>query len=224
MRLRSTTAAVALVLALGVAACGGGDGGDGDDVATLGGESASAGDDGASGGGSDGDSGENVDFEDALLDFTECMRDEGIDMPDPHIDDQGGGGVMIGGPRVASEASEEEFQAADEKCRHFLEEAEQNMEPPSAEEQAEMRDHALAFAECMRGKGFDMPDPEFGDNGEVTIEVGHPIGGGGEGGEAGELERPSAEFEEAATECNEEIGGPMMGGGPGGDDAHGDDQ
>src|SRR5262245_19335389 len=35
-------------------------------------------------------------FQDAVLKYTKCMRDHGVDMPDPKFD---GGRVMMGGPR-----------------------------------------------------------------------------------------------------------------------------
>jgi len=57
-------------------------------------------------------------FQDAMLEYAQCMRDEGIDMPDP---DFGGGGGFIGMAEGA-DLDDPDFQSADEVCRPILEE------------------------------------------------------------------------------------------------------
>lgn len=55
--------------------------------------------------------------EEAFLEFTECMREHGIDMPDMGT----GGAVRIGPDSEAGfDPRSEEFQAADEACREHL--------------------------------------------------------------------------------------------------------
>ena len=73
-------------------------------------------------------------------------------------------------------------------------------EPPSEEEQARMREQALEFSKCMREHGIDMPDPQFSEDGGVTInaEV--------EGGEGGPLP-DDEDFQAAAEECGGPDGG-----------------
>ena len=44
------------------------------------------------------------------------------------------------------------------------------------EQQAEMQEEMLEFAECMREHGIDMPDPVFGDDGRVEVGIGGPDG------------------------------------------------
>jgi hypothetical protein len=41
--------------------------------------------------------------------------------------------------------------------------------PPSPEQIARMQDQLLKMAECMRGKGYDYPDPEVSSDGGVKI-------------------------------------------------------
>ena len=208
MTRRLPAAGLALILLVGLSACGGEDR-DGQGVATLGGGEAAAGDDRG-----DGRDPEPADFQDAMLSYAECMRDNGIDMPDPQFSEGGEGGVIIGGPAVGTGASRDEFEAAEEECRPILDEVEQTLEPPSPEEQAAMRDHALAMAECMREHGIDMPDPEFGDDGSVRIEISD--GGPGAGGA---MEPPGEEFQAAAEACQDEVGEPPLGpDGPGSKD------
>jgi hypothetical protein len=54
---------------------------------------------------------------------------------------------------------------------------------------------ALDAAQCMRDKGFDMPDPVFDSNGRASISM--------DGGNAFDPEDP--EFREASDECNKEL-------------------
>jgi hypothetical protein len=53
---------------------------------------------------------------DKLLDFSKCMRDHGIDFPDPQF--QGGGVMMQMGEGI--DPSSDEFQAAQEACGDLL--------------------------------------------------------------------------------------------------------
>src|SRR5690348_3529272 len=103
--LRSVAAAVLLgSLTLALAACGKGDDGGGSQIASLGNTATTASDgatagDGASGAnGGDGETSTTVDPEDAFLAFAQCMRDHGVDMPDPQVDDNGRGVIQVGGP------------------------------------------------------------------------------------------------------------------------------
>ena len=77
-------------------------------------------------------------------------------------------------------------------------------EPPSEEEQARMREQALEFSKCMREHGVDMPDPQFGENGEVTVSVGSEAAPGGPAPD-------DDEFQAAAEECGGPGGGMIFG-------------
>lgn len=57
-------------------------------------------------------------FQDAMLEYAQCMRDEGIDMPDP--DFSAGGGFI--GAAEGIDPGDPDYQAADEVCRSILEE------------------------------------------------------------------------------------------------------
>ena len=201
---------------LGLVACGD-DPPASDGIATLGGEVDDASSDGET---ADGGAGprdfDETEFQDAMLEFTECMRDHGVDMPDPQFDGGGGpgGGVVVAevprgtGPRIDPES--EVFQEADEACRPIMEDVAPDIEL-TPEEEAEMRDQALAFAECMRDHGVDMPDPQFGEDGGVSISV-------GSAGDADPAERrPDFEdpaFEAAMEECRGDGFGVFGGDGP----------
>src|SRR5206468_7658682 len=113
-------------------------------------------------------------LQDAALAFARCMRQHGVDMPDPSFNDNGNGGggfaIKQGGPASGARPDDAIFQAAQTACQPILDKAEQDMPRPSPEEEAKMRDQALKFARCMRQHGIDMPDPTFDDSGRAKIE------------------------------------------------------
>jgi hypothetical protein len=187
--------AAVLLLASLLAACGGGDGTD-QEVASLGDATTrdTAADD-DSGGGADGDV-SDAEAEEAMLEFAACMRENGVDMPDPELD--GGGGAIAIGPDGAA-PDREAFEQADEACRHLMEDVMGAPEEMTPEEQAEMEDQALAFAQCMRDNGVDMPDPQFDGDGRVTQEL-------------AAIDPDDESFQDAQDACAEEMGGA---GGPG---------
>jgi hypothetical protein len=105
-----------------------------------------------------------TDPQEAFLAFAECMREHGIDMPDPQVSEEGGKfsvGFSGGGP--GDERDNEAFQEANEACRPLLENAigEGGRPEISPEDEEAMLD----FAQCMREHGIEMPDP--GENGMV---------------------------------------------------------
>ena len=109
---------------------------------------------------------DDSEIEDAMLEYAQCMRDNGIDMPDPEFED--GGGVHLGFDSESGiDPESEEFKAAEEACESIMEEVRPDVQL-SPEEQAEMQDRLVALAECMRARGHDMPDPQVGEDGGVT--------------------------------------------------------
>lgn len=152
------------------------------------------------------------DPEEAMYAFAECMREQGIDMPDPVIRrfeagsgaDEGGGVTTDeagpgdgGGPQF--DPTSDEFIAAEEECGHLLE-ALGAVEPADQPELTPEQEEAfLAFTECMREHGIDMPD--FGSGGVVRI-------GSGSGDDGGPSFDPrSEEFQAAREECEEHLEG-----------------
>ena len=111
------------------------------------------------GGGSDAAANTAEKREQAMLAFAECMRSHGVDVPDPTTDSNGN--LMIRGPqRISREnpGDDSKERTAQRACRKHLEATAQSFTP---EQRAEMQDRMVKFAECMRGKGIDMPDPDF---------------------------------------------------------------
>ena len=164
-----------------LAACGDGGGSD-QGVATLeDGETESA---ISEGGGSsrpgEVDPGE---VEDAFVEFTRCMREHGIDLPEPTADD-----LTITSPGPEMEAEHPGYEAAYEVCIPIVEDVTGSFEM-TPQEVADMQDSLLAQAECMRERGYDYPDPEFGDDGMPVA------------GEISELEVSTEQLERDLNDC-----------------------
>ena len=151
-----------------------------------------------------------VDPSEAPLQFAKCMREHGIDMPDPQVAD--GGGVLVaidgGGPGAENGPDPKEVDAANKDCQHFLEDAAAGFDPPSEADQKKMQEQALTFAKCMRDHGIDMPDPQFGDGGTFGISVGAGPDGTGPSTNGPLVDFNSKEFQAASEAC----GGPGGGG------------
>jgi hypothetical protein len=97
---------------------------------------------------------------DSMRKFAQCMRQNGVDMPDPT--DDGGRIAIRASAKPGAANSMEKLKAADAKCRHFQPNGGKPVKP-KPEDLAKMR----AMAKCMREHGVDMPDPD--ENGGITI-------------------------------------------------------
>jgi hypothetical protein len=136
-------------------------------------------------------------MQDAVLKYTRCMRENGVDMPDPK---PGQRGIRLSPPEGVSPSK---MRKADEACRKYL----AAVKPPEMSEaqQKEFREAALANARCMREHGIDMPDPTFGENGEATVRIGRGSG----------IDPESAKFKAAQKACESTMPKPPDGDGEG---------
>lgn len=126
---------------------------------------------GSSGDNASGDSAGKKDdkaYEGALK-YAKCMRDNGIDMPDPQK--ASGGGIMQRmGSGKGEPLNKAKVDAADAKCKQFRQDGGGDRESRGAD--TETRDALLAYSKCMRANGVPgFPDPKFSDHGaELTIK------------------------------------------------------
>ena len=103
---------------------------------------------------------EEITFEEGVLDFAQCMREEGINFPDPTFD-------IDGNPRFDNLEieNEEEFESAFENCEDILRNALPEQFDLDPEVEAALVDASLEFSQCMRDQGIDFPDPKPGEFG-----------------------------------------------------------
>jgi hypothetical protein len=128
----------------------------------------------ATGGGDNGETGivaareAPTDLREAELAHARCMREQGINFPDPKFGEGGSITIEIG-PEHGVDPSSKAFRDANAACGHLSEKARQNMPQPDPEHLEAMREHALEFAQCMREQGLDWPDPQFDDGGFTVM-------------------------------------------------------
>lgn len=119
----------------------------------------------ACGGGEDSatGAGDEAKLRDAAVAFARCMRERGVDVPDPG---PGSGSIVLG---RTEDAGEPGARAAQEECGKHLAAA----PPPklTEEQRGELREAALAHARCMREQGIDFPDPTFGEGGAAQVRL-----------------------------------------------------
>lgn len=113
--------------------------------------------------GTGGEPGQESETQQVLLSYAECMRDNGVSMPDPV---EGDAGSMYEGVDQESAA----FSAADAACGPILQGVVDERESQNGEDQAKQHEEMLALAQCLRDNGIDVPDPvpgadkPFGDS------------------------------------------------------------
>jgi hypothetical protein len=120
----------------------------------------------------------------AALEFARCMRQHGIDMPDPQFN---GNGITQGftARRGGKGPDDPKFKAAQQACNKYLPNGGQPTKP-NLQEQQQM----LAFARCMRQHGIDVPDP--GASGGIEVK-----------GRPGTVNPDSPKFKAAEQACQQ---------------------
>ncbi|NNC75493.1 MAG: hypothetical protein HKN93_08290 [Acidimicrobiia bacterium] len=139
-----------------------------------------------------------IEAESAMLDFTQCLRDQGIDIGDPTMGADGNlqlPPIEFAGP-VGGDADIEsaiaDMDAVFAECEQHLEGVTFGAPDPGAG--VAFEDALLEYSGCMRDQGIDMPDPDFsGDGGAIVIGSDSPS--------------DEAEFEAAHRECQSILAG-----------------
>ena len=94
------------------------------------------------------------------LQFAKCMREHGVDMPDP--EPNGNQGIPLGS---GTDPLGEKFKSAQEACRQY---SPFGTNAPGANDPKFM-EARLKFAACMREHGVDWPDPKPSGSGPQMI-------------------------------------------------------
>ncbi|SCF94902.1 hypothetical protein [Streptomyces sp. Ncost-T10-10d] len=88
--------------------------------------------------------------EDQALEHRKCLREQGLDIPEPKPGEDSRGITIKGGGKSKTEM-EKAFKACQDKA----------VGGGAKEITQAQKDKMLAFARCMRKNGIDMPDPKF---------------------------------------------------------------
>lgn len=127
--------------------------------------------------------------QDAQLAFHQCLRDNGLEVSDP---DTSGGGPFVAGPGGLGEAIDFDNPAEMAVVEQCSEEHLGNIggRGEFGDNLADP-DDLIAYVDCMRGHGIDMPDP--GADGTLYLPEG--------------IDPQSSEFQGAAQDCGEHLSG-----------------
>ena len=156
--------------------------------------------DGGGGGAGSGAKGQDKAFEGALK-FSKCMREHGIDMPDPQR--VGKGGIKLSGGKV--NFNDPKMKSAQSACQKYMQIGGGETLDPA--KRAKLQEAALNYARCMRGQGVDMPDPKLAGNGGLTFQAGP--GSGPKSSSTGKglgVNPDSPKFQAADKACNHFLG------------------
>jgi hypothetical protein len=97
---------------------------------------------------------EILDVETKMMEFAECLRNEGLEIIDPVVDSDGN----VQKPELVegSNVSKEEWNVAFEVCGEIIENITFGKDEVDRSEQV---DQYVELAACMRDEGFDVEDP-----------------------------------------------------------------
>jgi hypothetical protein len=144
--------------------------------------------------------------DEAILDYVECLREEGLDIEDPELDGEGGLGLRRQFVDDPGEPLPRQVEAAFDACDVLRDDFEQRFE---AVDTSDTEDRLLAFAQCMRDEGItEFPDPDLS-----VWEPGAGLGpGNGPFGTTIFGLQASNEGAAALSSCQALFGGPGTGG------------
>lgn len=130
--------------------------------------------------------------EDQALAFAQCMRDNGVDFPDPTVDPDGAPnfeGAFGRGQDGGFDPQDTSFQDAMTACGDLMEGL--SVGPGSRDFDSEAMNEALyAYTQCLRDEGLDVGDITLGGG----FGTGHPPIGAAPGGDtAGATGAPSVD-------------------------------
>ena len=151
---------------------------------------------------------EDLTDEERLLAFAECMRENGVDFPDPVVEADGTvtfgfrpGGGEGGLGRLGEIGQDSDLPAARDACGGMLEGL--AFGPGQGGfDLIELQDTLLEFAQCMRDNGVDMGDPDLSRFGPGANDDDQP---GGPFGPSVAIDIDDPDFAAAFAVCQQEL-------------------
>ena len=128
--------------------------------------------------------------EEQVLELVQCLRDEGINVPEPTI--TGDGNIRFSPPADFGAGDLADLQFAAEACAELIEGLDIGFENIDL---TTITDNLLLFAGCMRDNGYDIRDPDF------SLFVPGPDGSVPTGGPFGDLDFSDPDFIAALPAC-----------------------
>jgi hypothetical protein len=152
-----------------------------------------------------------------MLRFAQCMRQHGVDLPDPSADgaitiqhDGGGAGPQQSGPG-GLDPNSPSFKAAQTACQKYQPNG--GKDNQTAQDIKAMQAKGLKFSQCMRSHGLpNFPDPQSNSAGGSTFQQAGPGSKNGAGaalsinGETFTFDPSDPAFQRAQQACSSILG------------------
>lgn len=103
--------------------------------------------------------------DEAALEFSQCMRDQGLDFPDIGVNTEGNPDIGEAFQNSDVQPRSEEFRDAIQECGDILQGAGFGGGRGRLADNTEIQDAFVEFSECIRDEGFDVGDLQFGGPG-----------------------------------------------------------
>jgi hypothetical protein len=129
-----------------------------------------------------------IDAESAMIAFTQCLRDQGIEVGDPTVGSDGSLQLppiefVVEGS--STEGEEPDFSAFEDKIAQCDDLLGSVGSVGSNSDSVGFEDAFVEYTQCMRDNGVDMPDPDFSNGGGVIdLSIGGADGGDFEAADA----------------------------------------
>lgn len=130
--------------------------------------------------------------DEAALEFSQCLRDEGLDVADIGVD--ANGNIDVRSALANVEPGTDGFREALDSCRDVLEGVGFGGRdgPGGLADNTDIADAMLEFSDCIRGEGFEeVPDLTLGGRGAGATPEGEPPAAGEGNREGGFGDRTS---------------------------------
>ena len=141
----------------------------------------------------DGSDEEPVDAElaadEAALEFSQCMRDQGLDFPDVGVDAEGNPDLRSSFLESGITPGSEEFQTGLEACGSILQGAGFGGGRGNPAEDPAVQDGLVEYSQCLRDEGLDVGDIQLGGGQGANAPQGGGQDQGGQRGQGGGIDR-----------------------------------
>lgn len=122
-----------------------------------------------------------LEADEAALQFSQCMRDEGLDFPDIGVDAEGNPDIRDAFQNSGTQPGSSEFRDAMDSCGELLDVVGFGGGRAGLADNTELQDALVKYSECLRDQGLDVGDLQLGGGQGGGEDGAQGAGQGGEG-------------------------------------------
>jgi hypothetical protein len=129
-----------------------------------------------------------LEADEAALQFSQCMRDEGLDFPDIGVDAEGNPDIRDAFQNSGTQPGSPEFREAMDTCGELLDGVSFGGRRAGLADNTELQDALIAYSDCLRDEGLDVGDFQLGA-GQARAQDGAAQDGAGDTPQRGQGRR-----------------------------------